>query len=189
MNEEREKALYESEVMYGGALTLFGIFLRWLCLEAYITQEALEERGVKYREYLFVKGYRKPGYVYGALDQKAISYVMNGKRWPAQDQVEIWMHVIEDALNSEEYKRNQEKREKTLFVLTKEFQEDMYHLVGLAAPWEIVAAYGENMPRLEKILPRLADVTSKSPHRQTSFSAKTEADMLRKENPIPQEEI
>lgn len=173
MSKDHEEALYRSEVICDRAHILFGLILRLLCQRANITQDYLEEAGKAYRDYLIERGYLRPGYVVGALDQGAISRVINGDLWPSYDQVAIWLHVIEETLKSGRYKQVRKERGLVVYELGEDLKTDLYHLAGFGSPDEIVEAYNKRLHMTTEPPPRAPRTSGKSsPRRQGRYTRK-----------------
>ncbi len=183
LNGNHEETLYKSEIICARSHILFGLILRLLCQRASITQEVVAERGKAYREYLFAKGYIKPGYALGGLDQGAISKVMNGEKWPSYDQVQTWVHVLEKEFNSEEYRQIRKDKHLPIYEFPYELKIDLYHLAGFGAPDEIVHAFERRLHMVDEPLPpRAARTTGKSyPRRSGRYSGKSTNNHYRQE--------
>jgi hypothetical protein len=171
LNTEHEERLYKSEIICDRAHRLFGLILRLLCQRANVTQDFLEEEGKAYRDYLLLKGYIRPGYALGSLEQDAISRVLSGDRWPSYDQVHIWLHVIEETLNSEKYKKVRREHGLTIYELEDDLKTDLYHLAGFGSPDEIIAAFEKRIRMLTDPFPDVRS-GSKSPRRQGRYTTK-----------------
>lgn len=176
LSEDHEQSLYKYEIICDRAHILFGLILRLLCQRANVTQDELEERSRAYRDYLFAKGYLKPGHVLSSLDQAAISRVISGDRWPSYDQVTIWIRVLEDTFKSDAYKNERKGRGLTIYDLPYDLKVDLFHLAGFGAPGEIVASYERRLHMATEPTPRVS--RESFPRRPSRYSKRTNGSHL-----------
>ena len=164
------------------------LILKLLCQRAGITQDELADKGKAYRDYLFVKGYIKPWYELSALDQAAISRVLNGRK-PSYDQVETWLYILEEEFNSAEYKEKCVEKHLPIYEFSYELKTDLFHLAGFPAPDEMVAAFERRalMPTEEPPRGSVRDTLPRGRHKPTKReNSSVEQDTS---THIPQEEI
>jgi len=134
-----------SAIFHTDARRVFGVMLSFLCEKANITQRELGRRSEKYRQYLIEKKHIRNAYETGGIDQASICRAVKGKRPLSYSQVFIWLHLIKEQLESEEYKSSGMG-----FYMSKELETDMWRLALYGTPEEVVYAYCKYVHMLEK---------------------------------------
>jgi hypothetical protein len=134
---EQEKA----EIFRLQARKLFGLLLNLLCNEAQISQSELGRRSTAYRRYLVSKRYIYTGSDTGSVEQSGISRVVRAESVPSYSQVYIWLTLLMEIFNSDDYKQMCARSGKEVYVFTKEHWFDMWHLACYVPPDEVIYAY------------------------------------------------
>ena len=134
-----------SAIFHTHARKVFGVMLGFLCEKANISQCELGRRSETYRRYLLNEGHILHSYSTGGLDQPTISRAIKGKVILTYSQVFIWLHLIREELESEEYKASGMG-----FYMSKELETDMWRLALYGTPEEVVYAYCKYEHMLEK---------------------------------------
>ena len=140
-NITHEYKLYITEIFDMGAHKLFGQLLGLLCEKANISQNNLGKMAMAYRDYLFEKGYLIHGCNTKAVDQSGISRIIAGKRHLSYAQTYIWLKVLRNVFESEEYKNACEEEGRPIFEFTEDLEIDMWRLAYGGTPKEVVEAY------------------------------------------------
>lgn len=138
MNEQKRLV---SEVFLWRARFLFGLLLSKLCEDAELSQHSLARKAKAYRKDLRERKYLYSEKSAGAVDQSAISRIINVARPPNYSQVYIWLTVIHNHLESEQYHRKCDKEGKEPYHLMEELKTDIYRLALLGTPEEIFETY------------------------------------------------
>ncbi len=125
-NDRDEKQRF-AEIASVKAKRIFAEILRDLCKKAGITQDELEEKSEKYKEYLVETYPAIPEQAMGGFRQSAISRVVKGRQPPTYAQIYIWWKILHDKLGDA--------------GLPKELGDDLYYLNGYVPPEGILAAY------------------------------------------------
>lgn len=139
-NISHERNLYIAEIFDIGAHKLFGQLLNFLCEEANISQNKLGTMAKDYRDYLISKGYIVYGCNTKAVDQSGISRVISGKRPLSYAQTYIWLKVLRNIFESDEYKRMCEEEGREIFKF-EDIEMDMWRLAFGGMPKEVIEAY------------------------------------------------
>jgi hypothetical protein len=134
---EQEKA----EIFRLQARKLFGLLLNLLCNEAQISQSELGRRSTAYRRYLVSKRYIYSESDTGSVGQSGISRVIRAESVPCYSQVYIWLTLLMEIFNSDDYKQMCARSGKEVYVFTKEHWFDMWRLACFGTPEEVIAAY------------------------------------------------
>jgi hypothetical protein len=155
MLNNNDNAAYRADIIRTRSRILFGTLLKIICKRAGITQDKLEEDSRNYCDYLLNTGYIHHIDEIGSLGQSAISRVINGSQPPTYNQVYIWMYVIRQVYESQEYKQACLDLDLIPNDFPRDLETDMYRLARFGTPEEIVTAYErrKDMP-MEPILRR-----------------------------------
>jgi hypothetical protein len=140
LTEEEYKG-YIADIFLLHARERFGQMLGYLCEKSLLSQREIGRRATKYRAYLKKNGYLPSEGSTKAVDYTGISKVIYAKVIPSYAQVFIWFHVLKEQFKSEEYAKACEKVHEPVFVLTDEFETDMWHLALFGTPKEVVEAF------------------------------------------------
>ncbi len=130
---------YIPELVYGRPVSLFGPFLKQVCLRVGLTQPYLEKKGQAKFEELLAEG-RVSIDVQGSLLQQSISQVITGQQPVSYWQLLIWSMVIEEHYNSALVKNYFEKKGYELPLFTPEIKEALWRLAGYQPPEAIEQA-------------------------------------------------
>jgi len=84
-----------------------------------------------------------------AVDQSGISRVIAGKRPLSYGQAYIWLKVLRDVFESEEYKNACKEEDKPIFEFTEDLEIDMWRLAHGGTPREVVEAYERRKSMIE----------------------------------------
>lgn len=139
-SEEKYKD-YIANIFLVGARELFGRMLSFLCEKSLLSQREIGRRSTQYRKEIKESGRLLAESSTGAVNQSGISRVISTERPPLYGQVFIWFHVLKERFESKEYAKECEELQEPIFKFTQEFEDDMWHAAGYAAPHEVVVVH------------------------------------------------
>jgi hypothetical protein len=140
----RDQSLEKANIFRIQARRLFGLLLSLLCEEAQISQNKLGKRATAYRRYLVLKGYVDNDGDTGAIEQSGISRIIKAERAPSYSQVYIWLFLLRDIFESNDYRDMCLNSGKDIYIFTEELEEDMWRLACFGMPKEVIAAYDKH---------------------------------------------
>lgn len=147
---ENDPKVQIAEIFLVEARALFGELLGVLCERAYISQNKLGKKATEYRSYLMTEGYLRQGADTGGLDQSALSRIIKNDRQPSYAQVYIWLKVLRNIFESEEYRRYCARKAKPIYVFDEDLETDMWRLALFGTPKEVIEAYKRRKDMLKE---------------------------------------
>ncbi|HEX3643057.1 MAG TPA: hypothetical protein VHV10_17365 [Ktedonobacteraceae bacterium] len=142
---------YISEIFLFRARMLFGLLLSFLYEKVCVSQSKLGRKSELYRKYLILKRYIYPEK--GSVGQSGISRIVKNERPPGYTQVFVWLKVLRDIFDSDEYKNLCINTGEAIFEFTEELETDMWRLALLGTPKEVVAAHERHKHLIDESSP------------------------------------